>query len=221
MIDLNLTLEQVYDGWQEDWFFETWNSQGWIPLFFNTFLCDPDSPQILSGALIMLYDNEIVARYGSRKISKRFAMMCKDLGDDTYEEMPGWGVDYGLFSMVLNKFSPKWKRLYDAMFAEYNPIDNYNMTEDENAQTQIHTESSQNVKTYGFDSSEPVPTGEGAAGSDTTGDYDKNRRKMTRKGNIGVTTTQTMIEQEIELRKHDFMDIVINDIGEFLTRPQY
>ena len=217
MIDLNLTLDEVFDNWEEDWFFTIWMDQGWLPSYFITFLGDPDTPERISGALITHYDEEIEARYGSRKISKRFARMCTKDGANYMEINNG----YGLFSMVLNKYNTKWKRLYEAMFAEYNPIDNYNMTEDENAQTQIHTESSQNVKTYGFDSSEPVPTGEGSAGSDTTGDYDKNRRKLTRKGNIGVTTTQTMIEQEIELRKHDFMDIVINDIGEFLTRPQY
>ena len=217
MIDLNLTLDDVYNYWEEDWFFTIWNDQGWIPVYFKTFLADPDTPEHISTAIIRHYDDEIAARFGSRKISKRFARMCKKDGA-YYTEVNN---DYGLFMMVLQKYDTKWKRLYDALFSEYNPIDNYNMTEDENAQTQIHMESSQNVKTYGFDSSTPVPTGEAGAGSDTTGDYDKNRRKLTRKGNIGVTTTQTMIEQELELRKHDFMDIVINDIGEFITRPQY
>lgn len=42
-----------------------------------------------------------------------------------------------------------------------------------------------------------------------------------RHGNIGVTTNQQMIESEIELRKHNFFEIVFSDIDKYLTLSVY
>lgn len=49
----------------------------------------------------------------------------------------------------------------------------------------------------------------------------KGTETLTRKGNIGVTTTQQMIEQELELRKHNLIDIMFNDIDSLLTIDLY
>lgn len=46
--------------------------------------------------------------------------------------------------------------------------------------------------------------------------------KLTREGNIGVTTTQQMLESEIELRlKYNFFPIVFKNLDEILTCPIY
>lgn len=52
----------------------------------------------------------------------------------------------------------------------------------------------------------------------TTGD---STRTLNRHGNIGVTTSQQMIESEIELRKHNFFEIVFKDIDNYLTLAVY
>lgn len=52
----------------------------------------------------------------------------------------------------------------------------------------------------------------------TTGD---STRTLNRHGNIGVTTTQQMIESEIELRKRNFFEIVFKDIDNYLTLAVY
>ena len=49
----------------------------------------------------------------------------------------------------------------------------------------------------------------------------KGTETLTRKGNIGVTTTQQMVEQEVELRKHNLIDIMFNDIDSLLTIDLY
>ena len=40
-------------------------------------------------------------------------------------------------------------------------------------------------------------------------------------GNIGVTTSQQMLESELEVRRNILYDIVLNDIAEFLTISIY
>ena len=43
--------------------------------------------------------------------------------------------------------------------------------------------------------------------------------KLTKSGNLGVTTSQQMLESEIELRKKMIIDIVFSDIDTILTIP--
>ena len=45
--------------------------------------------------------------------------------------------------------------------------------------------------------------------------------ELTRTGNIGVTTSQQMIESEIKLWDWNFIDNVFKDIAEILTLPIY
>lgn len=54
----------------------------------------------------------------------------------------------------------------------------------------------------------------------SVGSVDENARKLYRYGNIGVTTSQQMLESEFELRdKWDFFQIVFNDVADILTVP--
>ena len=55
-----------------------------------------------------------------------------------------------------------------------------------------------------------------------TNDLDKSiERTLTRSGNIGVTTSQQMLESEIELRKWNFFERVYNDIDYVLCLSIY
>lgn len=49
----------------------------------------------------------------------------------------------------------------------------------------------------------------------------QNERTLTRSGNIGVTTSQQMLQSEIELRKYNFFLSVFNDIDTVLTLSIY
>lgn len=50
---------------------------------------------------------------------------------------------------------------------------------------------------------------------------DTKTHELTRSGNIGVTTTQQMIEQEIAFRRNLFFEMVFSDIDHILTIPIY
>ena len=106
-----------------------------------------------------------------------------------------------------------WEKLYETTKFEYNPINNYDMAESEEdcrcgeseAQS-TQTDSANGTTTgrqYGYnESSATNTTQEVSQSGSTTGNSGRERsrnreaRTLTRSGNIGVTTTQQMIEQE-------------------------
>ena len=144
--------------------------------------------------------------------------------------------------IAVVKFSDKWQRVYNSMFSDYNPIENYSMTEKisvsqdstakTNQNTDMTTEGNNEDNTFGFNSTAPVPSANGSNVTKTTGNKDNNFTESvtggtsetahTRSGNIGVTTSQQMIESEIMLRKkHDFYQIVFDDLDSLLAFPIY
>lgn len=114
--------------------------------------------------------------------------------------------------------SIKWRKAWETRNLQYNPIENYNMTETERpAETTQSSTSGSGV--YGFNSSASVPA-DTANGSivNTT----QTARTLNRSGNIGVTTTQQMIEQERQVALWDyFREVVFPDLDRALTVPIY
>ena len=164
--------------------------------------------------------------------------------EETFKQSP-------LISVIYNRFGEKWKRIYDAMMSSYNPIDNYNMIEKRTPNTKrtetfndvtdertpnLVTSGSANAKTgvYGFNgtdakdsASNDGTSSESVTGTDTnvkSGSIEvaeTGSEELTRRGNIGVTTSQQMIESELQLRKHDFYRIIFNDIDSVLCSMIY
>ena len=103
------------------------------------------------------------------------------------------------------------------------------------------TSNDNNQNYYGFNSDLPVPTNssnsqdenlvEGNLEDNKTNvnsqsnsktKYNQNNdRTLVRKGNIGVKTTQSMIEEELELRRKNFFNMLMNNIDEILTLNIY
>ena len=213
-----------------------------------------------------------------------------------------------LANIIVNRYSEKWQKLYAVLSTEYNPIENYSMTETEtpnitkrqgvsadyeisdektierNMSTtetpttdyqvtdekktetnySVSTDSETNAEAYGFNSTSPVPTNDASGNSTvtTSGNADENvetnthkqtggmtvtesgnanenvetsthkqtgyteetetgTRQLTRSGNIGVTTSQQMIESEIALWQWNFIESVYKDVDMVLTVPKY
>lgn len=125
-------------------------------------------------------------------------------------------------SIIVSKFGDKWNRLYDAFITRvYNPIENYSMTETEKTNSKVKVTSSGTAGTYGFNSDDSVPTGESSTETTSEGNADDNKRELTRSGNIGVTTSQQMLESEIELRKWSFPDMLFEDVDSICTLSIY
>lgn len=153
------------------------------------------------------------------------------------EEITG-GYIFAEWGFYIARNGQNLKRAIDAMKAEYNPIDNYNMVEQgadgekiDNVRTTPHGTITNTTTPYqtGINS-----TGDGAQTGKTTtettynnadsetehdntlsipdndggtvsGFHTGKQHYFKRSGNVGTTQTQTMIENEILLRKHDII----------------
>lgn len=132
-------------------------------------------------------------------------------------------------SIIKTKFLFNWNKLAEAVFSEYNPIDNYNMIENKETDFEEHTvtDNSETVKNKysGFNSeamsevSESESEGNIETTKNDTGSKAKN--ELTRRGNIGVTTTQMMIQSSFELAKKNLINTIYKDIDTILFIDYY
>ena len=162
-------------------------------------------------------------------------------GDD--EELTTEDKEH-LADIIFSMFSLRWSKLWETMQYEYNPIENYSMTEqmtndetsivygrvDTLAQVKNTTDTDTN-EVQGFDSSQYKPS-DRYTSAHTGTDTDTNTQSgedthtrnytLTRSGNIGVTTSQQMIESERILWNWlYFYDVVFPDINRVLTLSVY
>lgn len=158
--------------------------------------------------------------------------------------------DAGLMNIaksIYYRYGVKWNKDYDAFMAEYDPISNYNRKQKQtrkvvNNESVNNTENgtetntnngTQTVNLSAFDNE--VLKKDSETINDDTGKLTRNNTYNTVKdndmnetftdettGNIGITTSQQMIESEFMLReKHRLIDIISNDIREALTLKIY
>lgn len=166
-------------------------------------------------------------------------------------------------TMIYENCVTRWNKLWATYTADYNPIENYNMTETKNGtlsdvynnttnrtttggstsnQTADDNHTTQGVgnsQYYAFNSDDPAPdrsndntsTAYSAqqaqsntttnANDNTTQNGDANKTEnytLKRSGNIGVTTTQQMLEAERKLWADDYLKrVVFPDVDRFLT----
>ena len=141
--------------------------------------------------------------------------------------------DPSIFNLILRSWSKSrvedWKRVENALNAEYSPIENYDRTETHSdvytrnlaeSRTANSSEThAENGKKAAFDSDALVDT-DSTSGNSSTDDSnsseytggDSREINIRAHGNIGVTTNQQMIEAEIAMRhNHNLYNIIIND----------
>lgn len=143
--------------------------------------------------------------------------------------------------IIINRYLDNWLKIYDAYFnTEYKPLENYSMIESENysgkdaTSTNLETTNNENNNTnYYAMSLSPSSNGHPYSKdiNDNTeillGDKDNNftdktfKRELSRSGNIGVTTSQQMLESELNLRKYDFYQQVFKDVDKILCSYIY
>ena len=179
------------------------------------------------------------------------------------------------------KYNKDWTRLWDALQAEYNPIQNYDMTESgsdsttdtgtvsnsgsrsvvrhedsdksltNTIQSKVDTSTTDTAKVKPLGSSSFVETRQTTGSGNTTqnSEYNEadssetdeivinendtdsstqtrnlagsNSHSLTRSGNIGVTTSQQMLESEYQLRTKHFFDMVFANVDDVLTIPYW
>lgn len=125
-----------------------------------------------------------------------------------------------LAKVIVLRYGDKWNRLYEALInATYNPIENYSMIEDENVGSKVTNTTSGNTNVFGFNtaSADGVPQSITGGEVTTEGLYNDNTRHLTRSGNIGVTTSQQMIESSVVLyNKWNLYQIMMEDIDSIM-----
>lgn len=130
-----------------------------------------------------------------------------------------------------NAMKPIWEKLYATTKLDYNPIENYNKTEtvtenekrndDLSSSTESNSNSeniNQNVafNNQDFSNNEKnmLNTDNQITGSETN-KYNTDRTLETKtSGNIGVTTSQQMIEQERKISEFSIVQYIVDDFKE-------
>lgn len=134
----------------------------------------------------------------------------------------------------------RWTKLFATFSLEYNPIENYSMVEEMTDDETVHEYGKVNTRTdtgsdtqegsiYGFNSTNPsnadkqvMTLGETHTDTGSGSDTDTRNYTLTRAGNIGVTTSQQMIESERNLWLWDFFHkVVFPDVDRILTISIY
>lgn len=141
----------------------------------------------------------------------------------------------------------EYDKLVDTLSLEYNPIENYSMTEkgtDTRTPNITQTNKGVNTNTVGVDTSittgkttfdksdsfindtKTTNTGTNTDTQDinttvTTAGNEKTVHEFTRSGNIGVTTSQQMIESERQLAMFSVVDLFVKSIADIILIGVY
>ena len=144
-----------------------------------------------------------------------------------------------LFALYnINEY--KYTGLYKTTVLDYNPIENYNMIENSSDTSHSsgtntndiggqNTTSSETVKISPYDTSDFSNNNESSSSINTSARSDlyssegnvNTTHNLTRTGNIGVTTTQQMIESERKVLEMRFVDIICKDIIKYMALRVY
>lgn len=205
---------------------------------YDQTLTEPKFAWLTSDVALFLDKDYYLIHSGQKCINRsfeRFMKLKEDglIADDLLE----------LVKIIEYKYVLKWNKLYDAITTDYKPLDNYNMEEKETpditktktVNSSITTETKDDtteVDVYGFNSSSPVPNGKQTRNGSVTvsGDADDNvetdtesgTRTLNRSGNIGVTTSQQMLQSEIDLRNnYNFTNQLMDDMDSELCLLVY
>lgn len=157
-----------------------------------------------------------------------------------YEEIIDKDLMTMLTQVIIERYGDKWNRLYNTLITQqYNPLENYSMEESEKLKLanvdSVKTNSSDSGTSnstndnYGFNSITAQPATKSTATTSTTSTNNVDGTKttdsdktLTRKGNIGVTTSQQLLESEVILRnKYLFQDIIFKDLDDILMLDIY
>lgn len=101
--------------------------------------------------------------------------------------------------------------LYASTQFDYNPISNYDMTESSRDEDRAVTGGESTESSTSFDSTTPKDTGKTVSSGTAN---NTNIHTLQRSGNIGVTTSQQMIDQERGILTFDFVQYVADLINE-------
>ena len=143
-------------------------------------------------------DHRIYDFFGDKVIDRSFSQLDND-------KITAAVADF------INSQVYELDKLYATTEAEYDPIQNYSMSESGTDATYSSSSGDTTDYTTSYNSESENKTGKSAATGSSSTTLTHN---FTRSGNIGVTTSQQMIDSELELRKKS----VANWLIEFFVK---
>ena len=131
-----------------------------------------------------------------------------------------------LVEMIYTLNIENWNKLYENYTIVYNPIENYSMTGTQNnKQTGTATsESTSNIYAYNVTTNNPASNSTATSNPNLENVRTDNlieENELSRSGNVGVTTSAEMIEENIKLWIWKFFESVFKDIDRILTIGVY
>lgn len=180
-------------------------------------------------------------KYGERDFYKMFDNESTTNNTNVVAQASNYITLYG----KSHKY--EYDKLVDTLSLEYNPIENYSMTEkgtDTRTPNITQTNKGVNTNTTGLDTSittgkttfdksdsfindtKTTNTGTNTDTQDinttvTTAGNEKTVHEFTRSGNIGVTTSQQMIESERQLAMFSVVDLFVKAIADIILIGVY
>lgn len=136
---------------------------------------------------------------------------------EEYQSMQNSDINTFVAKFLESK-SSVLDKLYATTQLVYDPIENYNMTESGSDSGATLASASGDNKSTSYDSVTPNLTDSNNSNSSA---QSQSSHSLTRSGNIGVTTSQQMIEQEREVATYDFLHSVAEMIVEQFTQSLY
>lgn len=136
-------------------------------------------------------------------------------------ELPLIYADTDVFQLQLRVWCKthalSWGRMYDALTTDYSPLENYDRQEEfTDTGTDTGSTEAENLRQVGgWNNAEGWSDSEKNTGSSSDSRNTTNRRVGRMHGNIGVTTSQQMLESEIDLRgKYNMLQIISDSFRE-------
>lgn len=150
-------------------------------------------------------DHRIYDFFGDKVIDRSFSQLDND-------KITAAVADF------INSHVYELDKLYATTEAEYDPIQNYSMTESGTDATTASSSGDTTDYTTSYNSSAENKTGKSAASGSSSTTLVHN---FTRSGNIGVTTSQQMLQSERDLAHFDFIGYVAEMIVTNFTTAEY
>lgn len=192
---------------------------------YDSGLGTPLFPWLTSDFALTLDKDYYLSHSGGKWISGMFERLLKLQDDNQVSD-----ALLEIVKIIHQKFNLSWNKVYDAINTAYKPLENYDMEQKELPDI-THTKTvkqklSTNNDVYGFNSSSPVPqsksTVDGAKLDNEEENKESGSRTLTRHGNIGVTTSQQMLQAEIDLRnRFNFMNQIMEDVDSIICLLVY
>ena len=195
--------------------------------------------QVMSEPLLGHHEMDYMTEYNSNYKTLDFSIMHDYGSFSVLSNAESIDLVYAEFSRIIDSIliikNSKYKKLYDSLFFDYNPIEKYSMTEVGNdvrtpqLKTEISTVYGADTTTEtSTDSTMPYDSTEYVERNMNINDFTSHPRHdstatvnsgnettthtFTRSGNIGVTTSQQMIESERRIAYFSFFKVLIRDI---------